>query len=251
MTHSISRRTTLAIVVAVAGLGASVGAATEAGTAAAAKRPACSELRERQRVRVTFAWRYHVELSRVDNGVLTVHKLADQTRSFATLNIVGATCKRPGGRWRMIDPISFGYSSVGIDQRGNLVSSGLMKGWGVGIRGATTGAIPKIVLQIMHCGQGNFFRTLKAITGVPIPRVGFWPSLALWGAGQVLPADKVRCGDVGLRLLAIFADKRGALRVTDLTPNPAGETESTPGSTTNPWSTTKSYDVKPIAVSGP
>jgi hypothetical protein len=240
-----------ALIAAVAGLAASVGAATSADTAAAAKPPACSELRERQRVQVTFAWRYRVEISRVDNGVLTVRKLTDQTKTFGTLNLIGATCKPPGARWRMIDPISFGYSSVGIDQRGNIASSGLLKGWGIGLRGATTGAVPKIVLQIMHCGQGNFFGTLKAITGVPIPRVPFWPSLAAWGVGQVLPSDKVKCGDVGLRLLAVFADKRGALRVTDLTPNPAGEQEVARGTTTNPWSTRKRFDVKPIAVSGP
>jgi hypothetical protein len=250
MTPSVPRRTTLAIVAAVAGLAVSLGAATSADTADA-KRPACSALRERQRVQVTFAWRYHIELRRVDNGVLTVHKLTDQTKTFGTLNLIGATCKPPGARWRMIDPISFGYSSAGIDQRGTIASSGLLKGWGIGLRGATAGANPKIVLQIMHCGQGNFFRTLKAITGVPIPRVGFWPSLALWGAGQVLPADKVKCGDVGVRLLSVFAGKNGELRVADLTPNPASEQEYTPGSTTNPWSTTKTYDVKPIAVSGP
>jgi hypothetical protein len=250
MTHSVTRWTTLAMIAAVAGLTATVGAATSADTAAA-KRPACSELRERQRVRVTFAWRYHVEISRVDNGVLTVRKLADQTRTFGTLDLIGAACKAPGAGWRMITPISFGYSSVGIDQQGNITSSGSIKGWGIGLRGATTGANPQIVLQIMHCGQGNFFKTLKAITGVPIPRVGFLPSLALWGAGMVLPSDKVKCGDVGLRLLSVFADQRGALRVTDRTPNPASEVEYTRGSTTNPWSTKKSFDVKPIAVSGP
>jgi hypothetical protein len=250
MTPSVPRRTTLAIIAAVAGLGASLGAATSADTAAA-KRPACSELRENQRVRVTFSWRYRYGHTRVSNGKQIVRKVTDETRPFATLNIGAAACKPPGAPWRMIDPISSGYTSVGINEHGDLEGDNRMKGWGIGIRGATTGAIPKVVLQIMHCGKGNFFSTIKAITGVPIPRVGFWPSLALWGAGQVLPDDKVVCGDVGQRLLAVYADNQGKLRVRDLTLRPAAEVQSRLPSKYNPWTSTQRFDVLPIEVKGP
>lgn len=250
MTQSAPHRgISLLIVVAVAGLAAVFGAAASTDNAAAAS---CSQLRENQRLLVTFQWRYRYTHTRVSNGKQIVRQVVDQTRPFATLNIGGAACKPPGARWRMIDPISFGYTSAGIDAAGNITSDGRMKGWGIGMKGATSGVIPKIVLQVMHCGKGNFFSTIKAITGVPIPRVGFWPSLVLWGAGQVLPDDKVVCGDVGLRLLAVYADARGALRIRDLTPRPAAEVQiRLLPSRHNPWTSTERYDVLPIAVKGP
>jgi hypothetical protein len=250
MTHSISRRTTLGVVVALTALGASIGAATVADTAAA-KRPACAQLRENQRVRVTFSWRYSYQHTRPSNGKQIVRKVTEETRPFATLSMGGAACKPPGARWRMIDPVSFGYTSVGINEHGDLVGDNRMKGWGIGIRKATGGFVPEIVLQVMHCGKGNFFSTIKAITGVPIPRVGFWPSLALWGAGQVLPNDKVVCGDVGQRLLWVYADNHGALRVHDVTAHPAAEVQTRLPSNQNPWTSTQRFDVLPIAVTGP
>lgn len=246
MTRSVSHRgISLVIVVALAGAAAVFGTALSTDTAAAAS---CSQLRENQRLLVTFQWRYRYYHTRVSNGKQIVRQTADETRPFATLNIGGAACKPPGARWRMIDPISFGYTSAGIDAAGNIASGGRMKGWGIGMKGATGGVIPKIVLQVMHCGRGNFFSTIKAITGVPIPRVGFWPSLVLWGAGQVLPDDKVVCGDVGQRLLAVYADTRGVLRLRDLTPRPAAEVQTRLPSRHNPWTSTQRFDVLPIDV---
>jgi hypothetical protein len=239
-----------AIVVALAALAASLPAILP-DTTAAAKRPACSELRENQRLRVTFSWRYTYAHTRVSSGKQIVRKTADETRPFATLSLGGAACKPPGGPWRMINPISFGYSSAGIDAAGNITSDGRMKGWGIGLLGTTSGGIPKMVLQVMHCGQGNFFSTLKAITGVPIPRVGFWPSLVLWGANQFLPADKVLCGDVGVRLLAIYSDAKGTFRIRDITPRPDAEVQTRLPSKYNPWTSTQRFDVQPIDVKGP
>ena len=249
MTPSVPHRgISLLIAVAVAGLAAVFGAAGSTGTAAAAS---CSQLRENQRLLVTFQWRYRYFHTRVSNGKQIVRQTADETRPFATLNIGGAACKPPGARWRMIDPISFGYTSAGIDGAGNITSSGRMKGWGIGMKRVTGGVIPTIGLQVMHCGKGNFFSTIKAITGVPIPRVTFWPSLVLWGAGQVLPDDKVVCGDVGQRLLSIYADARGVLRIRDLTSRPAAEVQTRLPSRHNPWTSTQRFDVLPIAVKGP
>lgn len=251
MTPSVPRRTMLATVAAVAGLAA----AMAADATAAQPRAGCSQLREKQHLRVTLSWRYTVKHSRVNSSYqLEVKTLADQTRVFATLDVAGATCKRPGGRWQVIDPVGVGYSSVGIDGAGNIRDSGLMKGWGIGIRSGAGGSVPRMALQIMHCGQGNFFSTLKAITGVPLPRVGFYPSLALWGAGKLLPKDKVKCGDVGVKPLRVYASRSGAMRVADLKPYGFGESVVIPSIPNNPnrqWTVEKAFNVKPIAVAGP
>lgn len=207
----------------------------------------CSSTRERQLLRVTLSWRYRVQLSRVDNGHLHVRTLADRTHAFGTLHVGGATCKRPGGAWRVIDPIGVGLSSVGLDGAGNIVGSGLTRGWGIGIRSGAGGSAPRMAVQVMHCGRGSFFRTLKAITGVPIPRLPFTASAALWAAGQVLPADKVTCGDVGVKALRVVATSAGLLRVVDVGRRDLRAVEVRPGANGG-WTTTKSYLVRPIAV---
>lgn len=249
MAPSVPRRTTVAITVAVAGLAV----ATE-GAVAAQPRAGCTQLRERQHLRVTLSWRYTVKHSRVNSSYqLEVKTLADETRPFATLEIAGATCRRPGGRWHVIDPIGVGYSSVGIDGAGNIRGSGLMKGWGIGIRSGAGGSVPRISLQIMHCGRGNFFKTLKTIVGVPLPYMPFTASVAKWGAGMLLPSDKVKCGDVGVKPLRVYASTSGVMGVADFNPYGPVEKQVIPSVPNNPnlqWTVEKGYTVKRIAVAG-
>jgi hypothetical protein len=235
----------LAAVATVAGL-----VAAPPGAAVAVPRSAgCSQLRQRQHAVVTLVWRYRVELSRVDNGRLTVHKLDDQTHPFGRMVIAGATCQRPGGLWQVIDPVAVGYTSTGLDGAGNLRSSGLMRGWGIGIRSGAGGSAARMALQIMHCGKGNFFRTLKTVIGVPVPGLPFTASVAKWAAGRLLPSDKQTCGDVGVKPLRVYASSSGALRVADLNPWGANETEvDAANAGTGGWTTRRSYDVLPIAV---
>jgi hypothetical protein len=247
MISGVARWAALAAVVAVA----SLAVAPAADAATAKPRAGCTQLREHQTLRVTLSWRYRVRVRYLTSSFSqSVKTLADQTRPFGTLAVAGATCRRPGGRWVVIDPIGVAYSSAGMDPVGNLKSSGLMKGWGIGIRSGAGGSIPRISLQMMHCGRGNFFKTLKTLIGVPIPYLPFAVNVALWGAGQFLPSDKVTCGDVGVKQLRVFANPSGVIRVGDLTPYVGNESKVSgpnPNDTSQRTSET-SYDVLPIAV---
>lgn len=246
MISAVARRAALATVVAIA----SLAVAPAADATAAKPRAGCAQLRQHQLVRVTLSWRYRVTVrwlsSSFSQGVRT---LADERRPFGTLLIAGATCKRPGGSWVVIDPVGVSYSSAGMDPVGNVKGSGLMRGWGIGIRSGAGGSVPRISLQMMHCGRGNFFRTLKAIIGVPLPFLRY-TNIALWAAGHFLPSDKVTCGDVGVKQLRVYANSSGVMRVADLTPY-AGQESKVSGPSPNDSSqrtTETSYDVLPIAV---
>lgn len=246
MTGSVPRRSAHAIVASGAGLAVMFAAVPAAP--AAQSRPACSKIRQNQMLDVPVAWRYREQLSRVDNGQLRTRVLKDQTRVFGRLKIAAATCKGPGGKWIVINPAGVGYDSVGMDAVGNVRNSGLMRGWGLGIRGGAGGSSPRMALQLMHCGQDNFFKTLKAITGVPIPRVPFSVTTGLWAAGKFLPKDKVRCGNVGVKRLIVYATSTGALRMRDLTATDCCTEQAHFPSPNGGWNFTRSYVVGPITA---
>lgn len=146
----------------------------------------------------------------------------------------------------MIDPIALGYGSTGIDPAGNIRSSGLMKGWGLGVVNGAGGSSPRIALQIMHCGQGNFFKTLKVITSVPVP----WMKVggAAWIAGKFLPKDKVRCGNVGFKQLLVYATSTGELRLGDRTAADCCTKSAHLPSPNGGWNFTRSYSIGPITA---
>jgi hypothetical protein len=247
MSRAVPYRSLVTIVALAAGF-----AVTGAYAAPAAEaRAACSKIRQNQTLAASVSWRYTEIGTRVDQGIQRIRRGRDETRVFGRLLIAGATCKRPNGSWIVINPIGLGYDSVGMDALGNVRGSGLMKGWGIGVRGGAGGSRPRIDLQIMHCGKGNFFKTLKAIVGVPIPKVAFTFSAAKWIVGQFLPADKVRCGNVGVMNLVVYATSNGDLRLHD--PNTCCyESERiTDPNINNPnggWSWLRQYDVRPVTA---
>jgi hypothetical protein len=247
MVPVIARRAALATVVAVASLATVLGADATAATS----KTGCTQLRQHQLARVTLSWRYTVTIRWLSSSFSqSVTTVADERRPFGTLLVAGATCKRPGGRWTVIDPIGVAYSSAGLDPAGSLRGSGKLKGWGIGIRSGAGGSVPRISLQMMHCGRGNFFNTLKTIIGVPFPYLRYAVDVALWAGGHFLPADRTTCGDAGVKQLRVFANPSGAMRVADLTPY-AGEESKISGPSPNDTSQRTSeakYDVLPIAV---
>jgi len=220
------------------------------GAAAAPSRSGCSQTRERQFLQVKLSWRYTERLSRTYNGQLVERVIADQTRQFGTLSIGGATCKQRGGGWRVIDPIAVGYNSVGLDAVGNIQGSGLSRGWAIGIRSGAGGSAPRIALQVMHCGKGIFFSTLKEVVGVPVPKLNPLVGVGLWGAGKLLPADKVKCGDLGVKPLRAYANTSGVLRVADFAVDTPTETKHFP-SPNGGMNYTKQFRVQRIHVVGP
>lgn len=236
--------------VALGALGA-VGAATALTAPAsspaapsARSAAACTKTREGQKLQVTLAFRYRSTLSRVDQGVLRENVLQDTTRPFASLSIGGATCKRPRGGWRVIDPIGVGYVSAGLNAAGKIRGKDLVEGWGVGIKSGAGGSIPRIDLQVMHCGKGNFFNTIKTLNGVPIPGLSYAVSVVRWAAGGLLPKGKVQCGDVGTKRLRLVPRRDGTLRLVDLNPL-LDETKFIQGTNGN-FDTHKQFRVLPV-----
>ena len=161
---SLALATGLVVAASLALAAASAHATLRAKSAAA-----CTQTREGQKLRVVLRFRYRSTLSRVDNGVLTQRVLQDVNRSFGILTIRAATCKRPAGGWRVIDPIGIGYSSAGLNAIGQLRGKDLIRGWGVGLKSGAGGSAPRLDLQVMHCGKDNFFKSLKFLLDVPIP----------------------------------------------------------------------------------
>jgi hypothetical protein len=205
------RRGRLVLVALAAGF--ALLAAPAHGGPAARSASACAQTREGQTLHIVLGYRYRSTLSRVDNTILYEHVLRDVKQPFATMTIGAATCLRPGGGWRVIDPIGVGYSSVGIDAAGNVRGKDLIKGWGIGITSGAGGSIPRIDVQVMHCGKGNFFKTLGLLSGVPIPGLKYVFDVARWAAGFFLPKDKVLCGDVGRTRLRVVPRQDGTLRI--------------------------------------
>jgi hypothetical protein len=249
MTQSVPGRGARTTFVAVASVALAIALAAAAWrTSGAQARGACSQTREKQSLSLTVSWRYREQLSRVDNGQLQQRTVKDQTRAFGRLLIAGSTCKKPGGAWRVIDPIGVSYSSVGLGVAGNITSSGLLKGWGIGMRSGAGGSSPGIKLQIMHCGKGNFFKTLKFLAGVPVPILPFKVVAGVFVVGQFLPKDKVTCGDVGVKPLRVYASDTGVLRVADLSVAAGCCTEMQHFPSPNGgWNYTRSYSVNPVA----
>lgn len=239
-----TRRDVRVPVAFAAGLALALGCAPAAP--AAQSRDGCAKLRQNQALNVPVSWRYREEFSRVDNGRLQVRRVKDVRRAFGRLAIRGATCKRSDGRWIVINPIGLGYGSFGMDAVGNIRSSGLMKGWGLGVRNGAGGSSPRVALQIMHCGQENFFKTLKVIASVPVP----WMAVgsALWIAGRFLPKDKVRCGNVGVKRLVVYATRDGELRLGDLTAADCCSEIAHFPSRNGGWNLTKIYSIGPITA---
>ena len=237
------------VAVAVAALGVGFGAAaTPAGAAkgAGAARAACARLRQGQAVDVRVRFHYLHTISYVNSAEqLVQHTFTDTHRRFADVRIGGASCKPPGRAWRVIDPIGVGYSSAGLSSDGDVVGSGLTKGWGVGIRGGAGGSAPRIQLQVMHCGRGVFWSVVRTLNEVPIPGLQYVVDVAKWAAGLFLPADRVRCADLGVKHLRVRADRNGRLRVHDGDPIGGAEvwTATSSGRTTR-----KGFYVEPVGV---
>ena len=176
---------------------------------------ACTQTREGQKLRVLLRFRYRDTLSRVDNGVFRQTVLRDVTRTFAVLTIRAATCKRPNGTWRVIDPIGIGFTSVGINAIGDLRGKDVVRGWGIGLKSGAGGSIPRMDLQVMHCGKDNFFKSLKLLFDVPIPFLHYTDDFTRYLVGKQLPDDKVVCGDVGTTTLRVVPRRDGTIRIAD------------------------------------
>ncbi len=219
MTAVMSRTLTIALALLAASLLFAAGRAQLAPSAHAAvsarAAAACSQTREGQRLRVLLRFRYRDTLSRVDNGVFRQTVLRDVKRTFAVLTVRAATCKRPSGSWRVIDPVGVGFVSVGINAIGDLRGKDVVRGWGIGLKSGAGGSIPRLDLQVMHCGKDNFFKSLKRLFDVPIPFLHYTDDVARLLVGRQLPDDKVVCGDVGTTTLRVVPRKDGRIRIAD------------------------------------
>jgi hypothetical protein len=214
--------------------------------AASAKKPACQKLHQRQYRTVELSFRYLQTRSRVTSSEqLEQHTDRDETHRFATLTIGGASCLKPGKGWFVVDPIGVGFSSVGLSSDGDIRSDGYVKGWGIGIRGGQGGSHPRINVQAMHCGEGVFWKSVKALNDVPIPGLSYITEVARWVGGLFLPDDKVKCGNLGTVVLNVRAGRGGKLRVHT---NDKTKTEQLLLRGADDWTTRKQYDVLPPKV---
>lgn len=250
LTASASRYALIALALLVAGLvlvASRVEIAAPADAAVSARAAAaCTKTREGQNLRVVMRFRYRDTLSRVDNGVFRQTVLRDVTRTFAVLRIRAATCKRPGGGWRVIDPLGVGYSSVGLNAIGEIRGKDVVRGWAVGIKSGAGGSIPRMNLQVMHCGKDNFFKTLKSLLDVPVPFLDDTIDAARWLYGKSLPDDKVVCGNVGTRTIRVVPRSDGTLRIAEVD-DTINETKFV-ASPNGGWNSAKVYRVLPAVV---
>jgi hypothetical protein len=192
--------------------------ALAAAAPAAAKKPACTKLHQRQRLTIDVSFHYLHTRSMVNSQQQLIQKtLADVDHRIGRLVVGGAACLKPGKGWKVVDPIGVGFSSVGLSSDGDIHSDGLTKGWGIGIRGGQGGSSPHMRVQVMHCGQDVFWKSVKALNSVPIPGLSFVFDVARWVAGMFLPDDKVRCANLGVMRLDVRAGRGGRLRVRERT----------------------------------
>jgi hypothetical protein len=193
--------------------------ATSSSPARKPKPSSCSATRQNQSVTIRF--RFHDHLYHVYGGQpeglppQTVNVRPPHNHRFGTVTIGAATCHSPKG-WRVISPMNVNSSSRGIfvdaNKKLELTGKGPGEGWGIAIDSVHHGSM---YVRAVACRQGHLWKDINEIRSFPIPG-GYVVSLLQWAANAFipLPQDKVRCGNLGVDRLHIFASHTGTLRVT-------------------------------------
>lgn len=188
--------------------------ATAQAIGTVASRAGCSAVKEGQQRTIRFQFEYEDSVSRVDsNGYHSKTVLSRVRRAFGKMVVRAATCKVPGGRWRVLDPVGVGYSSVGVDATGRVRSEGHRRGWAIGLRSGRGGSKPRMNVQVMRCGQSRFFSSLKSLADIPIPGISYAADVIKFAFGRRLPKDAVSCRSLGTVKVSIGATRSGRLRI--------------------------------------
>lgn len=93
-----------------------------------------------------------------------------------------------------------------------LTGKGPGEGWGIAIERVHHGSM---YVRAVACREGHLWKDINEIRSFPIP-APYVVSLLQWAANTLisLPQDKVRCGNLGVDRLHIFASHTGTLRVS-------------------------------------
>lgn len=184
-------------------------------------RSSCSATHENQTVSVRF--RFYERRYRTYGGEpegqppKTYNVQKPSYHRFGSVTIGAATCHSPTG-WRVLSPAQVRTGSVGFyvgpGHHVHLSGRGSVTGWGIAAEHVHNGVMD---VHGIACKKGHLWSDVRKITSFPLPPpIEYGVSLAEWAANtfDLLPHDKVKCGDLGIDRLHIDADRHGRLRVT-------------------------------------
>ena len=145
------------------------------------------------------------------NGAPELHEQLRRRFHIGSVDVRATTCRMRRG-WRFLGGGTVEARSSGVDRENRPRGDAPVRGWSVGIE---SGRDAEMTVSVGRCGlAGNWQKTFKAITGLPLP--GPWRiGAGLWVAQNVVPDPEPRsdCARIGGLPVQLQITRRGRIGV--------------------------------------